>query len=47
MRDPAIIKKVEEIASYTNPMSQAEMLAYVKRERDMWRPVIEKVGMKK
>ena len=42
-----MIKKLEEIASYTNPMSPAELLAYVRRERDMWRPVIEKVGMKK
>jgi tripartite-type tricarboxylate transporter receptor subunit TctC len=47
MREPAMIKKLEEIASYTNPMSPAELLAYVKREREMWRPVIEKVGMKK
>jgi tripartite-type tricarboxylate transporter receptor subunit TctC len=47
MREPSMIKKLEEIASYTNPMSPAELLAYVKREREMWRPVIEKVGMKK
>ena len=44
--DPALIAKFQEIATYTKPMTPAELVAYVRQEQALWKPVIEKIGMK-
>ena len=46
MAEPAMKKKLEEIASYTRLMTPAELLAYVRKEQQLWKPVIEQVGLK-
>lgn len=47
MAEPAMKKKLEGIASYTQLMTPAELLAYVRKEQQLWKPVIEQVGLKK
>jgi tripartite-type tricarboxylate transporter receptor subunit TctC len=44
--DPALKKKFEDIASYTNPMTPAELQAYIRTEQALWKPVIEQIGMR-
>ena len=36
--------RFEEIASYINPMSPAELRAYIRTEQALWKPVIEKIA---
>ena len=43
---PELKKRFQDIASYTRPMTPAEMLAYIREEQELWRPVIAQVGMK-
>jgi tripartite-type tricarboxylate transporter receptor subunit TctC len=45
LSDPVMKKKFEDIASYTNPMTPAELQAYIRTEQALWKPVIEKIGM--
>ena len=33
-----------DIASYINPMSGAELLAYIRTEQALWKPVIEQIS---
>jgi tripartite-type tricarboxylate transporter receptor subunit TctC len=44
LSDPAIKQKFEDIASYTNPMTPAELRAYIQTEQALWKPVIEKIA---
>ncbi len=44
LSDPAIKQKFEGIASYTNPMTPAELRAYIQTEQALWKPVIEKIA---
>jgi len=37
-------KRFEDIASYINPMSPAELLAYIRGEQALWKPVIEQIS---
>jgi tripartite-type tricarboxylate transporter receptor subunit TctC len=45
LTDPAMKKKLEDIASYVNPMTPAELRAYIRTEQALWKPVIERIGM--
>lgn len=42
--EPALKKKLEDIASYTNPMSPEELRQYIRTEQALWKPVIEKIA---
>jgi tripartite-type tricarboxylate transporter receptor subunit TctC len=44
LNDPATKKRFEDIASYVNPMSGAELLAYIRTEQALWKPVIEQIS---
>jgi tripartite-type tricarboxylate transporter receptor subunit TctC len=44
LTDPAVKQKFEEIASYTNPMTPAELQNYIRTEQELWKPVIEKIA---
>lgn len=44
--DKDVVEKFRKIATYTQPMTPAELIAYVKGEQLLWKPVIEKIGMK-
>ena len=37
-------KRFEDIASYINPMSPGELLAYIRGEQALWKPVIERIS---
>jgi hypothetical protein len=37
-------KRFEDIASYINPMSPAELKSYIETEQTLWRPVIERIA---
>src|SRR5436190_13124854 len=37
-------KRFEDIASYINPMSPAELLTYIRGEQALWKPVIEQIS---
>ena len=42
--EPAIRKRFEDIASYINPMSPAELKSYIRTEQALWKPVIERIA---
>jgi tripartite-type tricarboxylate transporter receptor subunit TctC len=44
--EPELKQRLQDIASYTRPMSPPELLAYIREEQALWKPVIEQVGMK-
>jgi tripartite-type tricarboxylate transporter receptor subunit TctC len=44
LTDPAMTKRLEDIASYVNPMTPAELQAYVRTEQALWKPVIEQIA---
>ena len=46
LADPELIAKFHAIATYPRPMTPAEMVTYVHHEQQLWKPVIEKIGMK-
>ena len=43
MAEPAMQKRLQDIASYPAPMSPAELGDYIRGEQALWRPVIEKI----
>jgi tripartite-type tricarboxylate transporter receptor subunit TctC len=42
--DPVMQKRFEDIASYVNPMTPAELRSYIATEQALWKPVIEKIA---
>jgi tripartite-type tricarboxylate transporter receptor subunit TctC len=44
LNEPSTKKRFEDIASYINPMSGAELLAYIRTEQALWKPVIEQIS---
>ena len=46
LAQPELKQKFQDIASYTRPMNPDELLAYIREEQALWRPVIEQIGMK-
>jgi tripartite-type tricarboxylate transporter receptor subunit TctC len=39
-------QRFQDMASYSRPMGPRELLAYIRDEQRLWKPVIENVGMK-
>jgi tripartite-type tricarboxylate transporter receptor subunit TctC len=44
LKEPAMIKRFEDIASYINPMSPTELRDYIRAEQALWKPVIEQIA---
>ena len=44
--DPEVVEKFLSIATYTSHGGPAELLTYVKAEQELWKPVIQQIGMK-
>jgi tripartite-type tricarboxylate transporter receptor subunit TctC len=44
LSEPALIKRFEDIASYTNLMTPDELKNYIRTEQALWKPVIEKIA---
>jgi tripartite-type tricarboxylate transporter receptor subunit TctC len=44
LKEPAMIKRFEDIASYINPMSPSELRDYIRAEQALWKPVIEQIA---
>ena len=44
LKEPAMIKRFEDIASYISPMSPAELQNYIRTEQALWKPVIEQIA---
>ena len=44
LSEPALKKRFEDIASYINPMSPAELQDYIRTEQALWKPVIEQIA---
>ena len=44
LSEPALKKRFEDIASYINPMSPAELRDYIRTEQSLWKPVIEQIA---
>jgi tripartite-type tricarboxylate transporter receptor subunit TctC len=42
--EPALKQRFEDIASYINPMTPAELQAYIRTEQGLWKPVIEQIA---
>jgi tripartite-type tricarboxylate transporter receptor subunit TctC len=47
LSQPELKQKFQDIASYTRPMTPPELLSYIREEQQLWKPVIERIGMKK
>ena len=44
LNEPALKKRFEDIASYINPMTPAELQDYIRTEQALWKPVIEQIA---
>ena len=44
LSEPALVKRFEDIASYTNLMSPDELKNYIRTEQALWKPVIERIA---
>ena len=44
LKEPVMVKRFEDIASYINPMSPTELRSYIQTEQALWKPVIEKIA---
>jgi tripartite-type tricarboxylate transporter receptor subunit TctC len=44
LSEPALQKRFEDIASYVNPMTPAELREYIRTEQAVWKPVIERIA---
>jgi tripartite-type tricarboxylate transporter receptor subunit TctC len=44
LSEPALVKRFEDIASYTNLMTPDELKSYIRTEQTLWKPVIEKIA---
>jgi tripartite-type tricarboxylate transporter receptor subunit TctC len=44
LAEPAVKKRLEDVASYTNPMTPAQLREYIRTEQALWKPVIEKIA---
>jgi len=42
--EPAMKQRFEDIASYINPMTPAELKAFVQSEQALWKPVIDQIS---
>jgi tripartite-type tricarboxylate transporter receptor subunit TctC len=45
LSEPATKQRFEDIASYINPMAPDELLAYIRTEQALWKPVIERISL--
>lgn len=46
LAEPELKQKFQDMASYTRPMTPDQLKAYIREEQQLWKPVIEQVGMK-
>jgi tripartite-type tricarboxylate transporter receptor subunit TctC len=44
LSEPTAKQRFEDIASYIQPMAPAELLAYIRTEQALWKPVIEQIS---
>ena len=42
--DPAVKAKLAATGNYTNPMSPAELLSFIRAEQQLWKPVLEQIA---
>jgi tripartite-type tricarboxylate transporter receptor subunit TctC len=43
---PEIVKRLHELGSYPRPMSPTELAAFIREQQEIWRPVLDQVGLK-
>lgn len=43
MRDPALVKRMEDVGAYMVPMSTTELAAFIKRQQDVLWPVVREI----
>ena len=43
--DPDLVARFHQIATYPKAMTPAELVAYVREEQKLWKPVLDQVGM--
>ncbi len=44
LNEPEMQKKFENVASYINPMSPAELVTFIRTEQTLWKPVIDQIA---
>jgi tripartite-type tricarboxylate transporter receptor subunit TctC len=42
--EPELEKKLATLGSYTNPMSPAEAMAFVRKQQQTWQPVLDEIA---
>src|SRR5262245_16401451 len=42
---PELRQKLVDLASFTRPMSPAETTEFIRRERELWQPVVKLIGV--
>jgi tripartite-type tricarboxylate transporter receptor subunit TctC len=42
---PELVKKFQDLGNYTRPMTPQELADFVHNERDLWRPIVQQIGV--
>ena len=42
---PAVRQKLAQLATFARPMSGAETTEFIRREQELWRPVVKQIGV--
>jgi len=42
---PELKQKFADLATFARPISPAETTEFIRRERELWRPVVKQVGV--
>jgi tripartite-type tricarboxylate transporter receptor subunit TctC len=44
LNDPAVVKRLTALGRYNQPMTPAEVTAFIHREQATWKPILELIG---
>jgi tripartite-type tricarboxylate transporter receptor subunit TctC len=42
---PELGQKLADLATFTRPMSPAETTEFIRREQELWQPVVKQIGV--
>jgi tripartite-type tricarboxylate transporter receptor subunit TctC len=42
---PELIRKFEELGNYTRPMTPQDLADFIRREGELWRPIVKQIGI--
>jgi tripartite-type tricarboxylate transporter receptor subunit TctC len=42
---PAVRQRLADLGTFARPMSPAETTEFIRREQELWRPVVKQIGV--